>query len=56
MAERGPFLPGVRLVVPPEAEDQRLKAVGLVLLGLSAAVACGQGAMPERGVPGRSSS
>ena len=31
-------MPPVKLTVPPAAEDQRLKAVGLALLGLAAAV------------------
>jgi hypothetical protein len=38
MADDAPPLPGVKLAVPPAAEDQRLKATGLVLLGLAAAV------------------
>lgn len=38
MADAGPPLPRVRLAVPPAAEDQRIKAVGLALLGLAASV------------------
>ena len=35
MANGEPPLPPVKLTVPPAAEDQRLKAVGLALLGLA---------------------